>query len=68
MCTLARKEKLAGTYLMIISAWTEQVCFVVIVVQAAKQPHFLLKFIGAEYFCNLPDEVLNPQGLYSDCT
>lgn len=45
---------------MIISTCTAQLCFVVIVVQAAEHPQFLLKFIGAEYFWNLTDEGLNP--------
>lgn len=51
MCNvyLARKEKLAGIYLMIISACTAQLCFVVIVVQAAKLPQLVLKLIGPEY-------------------
>lgn len=69
MCNvyLARKEKLAGIYLMIISACTAQLCFVVIVVQAAKLSQLVLKLIGPEYLWNLLDQVLNPEE-HSDCT
>lgn len=67
MCTLARKEKLPGTYLVIISACSAQLWFVVMVVQSAEYSQLILKSTGAEYLQNLLDEVLNPWEVYSDC-